>query len=100
MARLELDQVRDIGTAAARRLIGDTFTEVEVILGDDWLNREVYFFTFYFPTEESWNQASRMAARIMAAIIDDLYARGDARFPHVRLRSDGSWTYKRDVAAE
>lgn len=100
MTGLTLDRVREIGTAAARRVIGDTFGEVDVEGGDDGLGLDAYFFVFRFPTEERWNHAAGLASRLMAAIIDDLQIEGDARFPHVRLLSDGSWTLKRNVAAE
>ncbi len=88
MAGLTLDRVRQIGTATARRVIGDTFDEVGVEGGDDGLGNDAYFFVFRFPTEEGWGHAAGLASRLMAAIIDDLQAEGDARFPHVRLLSD------------
>ena len=95
---LTLDRVREIRTAAARRVIGDTFGEVDVEGGDDGLGRDAYFFVFRVPTEQGWGHAAGLASRLMAAIIDDLQAEGDARFPHIRPMSDGSWTLKRSAA--
>ena len=100
MADLTLDEVRNIGTAAIRRVIGDTFTEAEVHAEQDWLDREVYIFTLRFSSEAAWQVASDLAVRMMTAIIDGLWDRGDARFPHVRLLSDGSWALAQDAAAE
>ena len=100
MADLTLDEVRDIGIAAIRRVIGETFTDAAVHAEQDWLDRETYVFTFRFPSETAWQAASHLAVRMITAIIDDLWERGDARFPHVRLLSDGSWTARQNAAAE
>lgn len=100
MAALTLDEVRDIGTAAIWRVIGDTFTDLAVTAEGDWLDREVYVFTLRFASEREWQAASHLAVRIMTAMIDDLTDKGDSHFPHVRLLSDGSWTLSLDAAAE
>ncbi len=100
MAGLTLDEVKDIGTAAIRRVIGDTFSDIAVHSEQDWSDREVYVFTLRFSSEAAWQAASHLAVRMMTAIIDALGDKGDFRFPHVRLLSDGSWTLTQDVAAE
>ena len=100
MTDLTLDEVREIGTAAIRRVIGDTFSDAAVTAEQDWLDRDVYIFTLRFSTESEWRAASHLAVRMMTAIIDGLWERGDNHFPHVRLLSDGSWTLVRDAAAE
>ena len=100
MARLTLDEVRDIGTAAIRRVLGDTFTTVEVALDLDSEGRAAYRFTIRFPTEESWRRASARQATINGAIIDALHSHDDERFPFIRILSDGGWSFEHSVAAE
>lgn len=62
MADLTLDEVRDIGIAAIRRVIGDTFTEVEADIRPDFEGRAAYFFEIQFPTEKDWWHASKLQA--------------------------------------
>ena len=100
MAGLTLDEVKDIGTAAIRRVIGDTFTTIEVALDLDSEGRAAYRFTIRFPTEESWRRASAHQAAVNGAIIDALHQHDDERFPFIRILSDGGWTFERPVAAE
>ena len=100
MADLALDEVRDIGIAAIRRVIGDTFSDVDVHAEQDWLDREILVFTLCFSSQATWQAASNSAVRLMTAIIDGLWEEGDARFTHVRLLSDGGWALAEDAAAE
>ena len=100
MADLTLDEVKGIGTAAIRRVIGDTFSDVDVHAEQDWLDREVLVFTLRFSSQATWQAASDSAVRLMTAIIDGLWEQGDARFPHIRLLSDGDWALAQDAAAE
>ena len=100
MAGLALDDVRDIGITAVRRVIGDTFSDVDVHAEQGWLNGEVLVFTLRLSSQATWQAASDSAVRLMTAIIDGLWEKGDARFPHVRLLSDGGWALARDAAAE
>ncbi|MGI3902014.1 MAG: hypothetical protein ACRYGP_24805 [Janthinobacterium lividum] len=77
MASLTLDEGRDIGTAAIRRVLGDTFTTVEVALGSE--GRAASRFTIRFPTEQSWRRASAHQATMNGAIIDALHSRDEER---------------------
>lgn len=100
MARLSLDEVRDIGTAAIRRVLGDTSLKVEFKLDFDRDDRPEYSFRLYLPTPEAWRDASDGIFRITEAVMADLAMRGDDSFPFIWLLSDGSWTFGRDIAAE
>ena len=100
MTKLTLDEVRDIGTAAIRRVIGDTFTAVEVALDVDSEGRTAYRFTIRLPTGEAWRCASAHQATMNGAIIDALHSHEDERFPFIRILSDGDRTFGRPVAAE
>lgn len=100
MATLTLDEVRTIGIAAIRRVIGDTFTDVEVgyeLQADD---RVAHLFTLRFASEASWRHALALMSRMMGGVMDDLFARGDEQFAFIRILSDGSWDFRRDAAAE
>ena len=88
MARLTLDEVKEIGIAAARRVIGDDFNDVDVVAGADHVDRDAYFFTYRFDDAEERNKAGKLTTKLMIAIIDDLCGRGDESFPFVRMLSD------------
>ncbi len=100
MARLTHDDLRDIGTAAIRRVIGDTFTSLDLDYELDLDEKLAYRITLQFPTEASWRTASARMFEMTDAVMADLSSREDEHFPFIRLLSDGNWTIGRDVAAE
>lgn len=100
MARLTHDELRDIGTAAIRRVIGDPSLKIEFKLDFDREDNPEYSFRLYLPTPEAWRDASTRISQITDAVMADLTVRGDDGFPFVWLLSDGSWTFRRDAAAE
>lgn len=100
MADLALDEVRDIGIAAIRRVVGDPSLRVEFRLDLDRDDRPEYSFRLYLPTPEAWRDASARISAITDTVMEDLSSRGDDSFPFVWLLSDGTWTFGRDAAAE
>ena len=100
MTKLSLDEVRDIGTAAIRRVIGDPSLKIEFKLFFDRDDKPEYSFRLYLPTPEAWRDASARISEITEAVMVDLALRDDDNFPFVWLLSNGSWTFGRDVAAE
>lgn len=100
MARLTLDEVKDIGIAAIRRVIGAPMLRIDFKLDFDREDRPEYSFRLYLPTPEAWRDASDRISQITNAVMADLAMRGDDSFPFVWLLSDGSWTFGRDAAAE
>lgn len=99
MARLTLDEIKDIGTDAIRRVIGDTFTDMRVAYEIDPEEHLAYLFVIRFSTEESWRRASSLQAQLTGSLIDALYLHEDEHFPFIRIRSDGSWDFRHDAAA-
>lgn len=100
MARLTLDEVRDIGTAAIRRVTGDPSLKIAFKLDFDRDDEPQYSFRLHLPTVEAWRNASERIVEITDAVMTDLSARDDDNFPFVWLLSDGSWTFGQDAAAE
>ena len=100
MAGLALNEVRDIGVAAIRRVIGDPSLKIEFKLHFDREDRPEYSFRLYLPTPEAWRDASARISQITEAVMTDLALRGDDGFPFVWLLSDDSWSFGRDAAAE
>ena len=100
MADLALDDVRDIGIAAIRRVMGDSSLKIDFRLDFDRDDRPEYSFRLYLPTPKAWQDASDRIFEITDAVMANLTVWGDNNFPFVWLLSDGSWTFGRDVAAE
>ncbi len=100
MANLKRDELRNLGEAAIRRVIGETFVDVQAEIGPDFEGKGAYHFTIVFGTQADWRHASALQAEMTRAIIDDLDGREDERFPFVSIKSDGTWTFVRDAAAE
>lgn len=92
-------RVRDIGTAAVRRVVGDNSLRVEFRLDYDRDDRPEYSFRLLLPTPEAWRDASNHILEITDAVMEELTRRGDDSFPFIWLLSDGSWTFGRDAAA-
>ena len=100
MADLALDEVRNIGIAAIRRVMGDSSLKIDFRLDFDRDDRPEYSFRLYLPTPEAWQDASDRIFEITDAVMAELVKRDDDHFPFVWLLSDGSWTFGRDAAAE
>lgn len=100
MASLTLDEVRDIGTDAIRRLIGDTFTDVELGFTFGAEDSTYYLFTLRFPSEAAWRQALPFSSRMGLAVSDELWAKGDPMIAFTLLESDGTWDLMQHAAAE
>ena len=100
MAGLTQDEVKDIGVAAIRRVIGDTFVDLELgfTLGAE--DQAYYLFTLRFPSEGAWRHAVSLSSKMSLAISDELWGKGDGMMAFTRLLSDGSWDFRRDAAAE
>ena len=100
MAYMRHDELKALGSAAVRRVIGDAFERLDADAGPDFEGKGAYHFTIVLHTEADWRNASSRQAEMTRAIIDDLDARGDERFPFLRIKSDGSWHSARNAAAE
>lgn len=100
MATLTLDEVKDIGTAAIRRVIGDTFTDAEVGITFGADDSAYYLFTLRFPTEALWRLAVPLSSKLSLAVSDELWAKGDPMIAFALLESDGTWNLTRHAAAE
>ena len=100
MAYLKRDELKNLGEAAIRRVLGNRFTDVQADAGPDFEGKGAYHFELIFHTEAEWRHASLLQAEITRAIIDDLDRVGDEHFPFVRIKSDGTWTFAHDAAAE
>lgn len=100
MAYMKRDELKALGETAIRRVIGDTFADVQADAGPDFAGRGAYHFTVLFDTEANWRHASARQAEMTRAIIDDLDRKEDEHFPFVSIESNGTWTFTRDAAAE
>ena len=100
MAYLKRDELKKLGDGAIRRVIGDAFERLDAEAGPDFEGKGAYHFEIAFHTEAEWRRASAQQAEMTRAIIDDLDRLGDDHFPFVRIRSDGTWTFRHDAAAE
>lgn len=100
MAYLKRDELRALGITAIRRVIGDAFERLDAEAGPDFEGKEAYHFTITFHTEADWRRASGLQAEMTRAIIDDLDAKEDGRFPFLQIKSDGTWTFAHHAAAE
>lgn len=100
MAYLKRDELKKLGDTAIRRVIGGTFESLEADVGPDFEGKGAYHFELTFHSEAKWRNASARQAEMTRAIIDDLDRLGDEHFPFVRIKSDGSWTFAHDAAAE
>ena len=72
MADLALDEVRDIGIAAIRRVVGDPSLRVEFRLDLDRDDRPEYSFLLFLPTPEAWRDASARISAITDTVMEDL----------------------------
>lgn len=100
MTNLERDELKQLGEGAIQRVIGTAFERLEADVGPDFEGKGAYHFEVTFHTEAEWRNASAQQAEMTRAIIDDLDRLGDEHFPFIRIKSDGTWTFAHDVAAE
>ena len=100
MTFLKRDDLKELGEGAIRRVIGDAFEHLEADAGPDFDGKDAYHFTVTFHTEADWRRASGLQAEMTRAIIDDLDAKDDGRFPFVQIKSDGTWSFAHHAAAE
>lgn len=65
--------------------------QVEVVQGEDSLDRPAYFFTFLLDERQSRMRVGLIRTRLIQRLRAELFARGDEHFPVIRLLDHADW---------
>jgi hypothetical protein len=91
-------ELEELGRAAAEQVAGpDAVEQVEVRWGEDASDRPVYYFSFLIDQDRARQRAGLVRTRLLQKLRDDLVARGDGRYPVIRILSREDWDRRSDA---
>jgi hypothetical protein len=92
MVHLPETELQTIGRDVARSIVGaGKVSQVEVVTMPDSSDQPAYYFSFLFDQDRDRQRAALVRTRLAQKLRDELIARGDARYPFVRILSRQDW---------
>jgi hypothetical protein len=92
MVQLAETELETIGRDVARSIVGvGQVAQVDVVATYDSSDQPAYYFSFLFDQDSDRHQAALLRVRLAQKLRDALIARGDSRYPFVRVLRQQDW---------